>query len=514
MTDDQAGQQPLSRGTILPWLFVILAAGMTIAFLVSTRRDALFGDALTYFEYSVTFLFCAGVCIPFIRRRRGVLRARWLLFAFGAVFDSVAFLIAALTQWNLVTNSQAQIYLVFFRALSSTIFLLAITLFFSQASRTMAALDGLQAVLFGILHLSLVFDPQEHDLFTNHHLAISTAIATFLALTSFTALLGAGTLGERRFLRLLSVFLALQAVSCFFSNQISYAWMHHPYASEWDLAETLSNLAFAWLLLHTARHHAKKNVEQSQPTRFIRNLMPSVVTMGNVALGLLLVMTHTIGAACALFASITLYILRTVLLQSQSGLEREKLYQLTRELEQLATADALTGVGNRRSLMSAIATMSSAERESSFALALIDTDWFKQANDHHGHLYGDQVLIAISRVLHAAALRTPHGHCARLGGDEFALLLPGMDALSASELAEEIRRCVRELGLYAGERTISVSVGCTVARNTDELPFEVLMRRADEALYRAKSLGRDRVELWSDGEDRTGVVLQDHSATA
>lgn len=497
----------------MPVLFLILAATMTLAFLLSMHKDALFGDAVTYLEYSLTFLFCAGVCVPFIRHRHGVLRARWLLFASGAIFDAVAFLIAALIQWHLVASSHAQIYLVLFRALSSTVFLLAITLFFSQASRLMAALDALQAVLFGILHLALVFGPEEHDLFAHHHLAISTAIAAFLALTSLTALIGAGSPGEKRFLRLLSAFLGLQAISSFFANQVSFSLLHHRFASEWDLAETLGNLAFAWLVLHSARRTSARAATRTHPTLFIRSLMPSVVTMGNVALGLLLVLNHLVGAVCAVLASIILYVLRTVLLQSQSGMEREKLYQLNRELEQLATEDALTGAGNRRSLMAAIASMNQLDSEATFALVLVDTDWFKQANDHHGHLYGDQVLIAISRVLRQVSQGVLDGHCARLGGDEFALLLPGLDAESAARQAEEIRARIRELGLRAGERIISVSIGFTVAKNADALPFETLMRRADEALYRAKSLGRDRVELWT-GEVLAAVALRDHPRTA
>jgi diguanylate cyclase (GGDEF)-like protein len=75
-------------------------------------------------------------------------------------------------------------------------------------------------------------------------------------------------------------------------------------------------------------------------------------------------------------------------------------------------------------------------------------------------------------------------------------LLPNLDAAAAMEFAEEIRVRVSDLKLQAGEHSISISLGATVARLTAGLTFESLMRRADEALYRAKSMGRNRVEMW------------------
>ena len=500
------------HGADLPLLSIFpgLMAVMALVSLISMRGDALIADGITYFSYSATLLGCAVVCLPYAERERGILRLRWLLFAIGMVFNSGAFLIAGLTQWGLLVNSTAQIYLVLLRALSSAMFLLAITLFFSQASVMMVVLDALQALLFGFLHLSLVFDHRTHDLFTKHHVTISTGIAVFLFLAGMTALIGAGSPAEARFLRLLSFFLGAQAISCFLANQVSYQWLHIELTSVWDIAETICNVAFVWLATAGLRYRDQPGT-QERPTVLVRNMMPSMVSLGNVALGLLMVLYHPLGAVGTVLVTVVLFALRTILLQSQAGVEREQLRQLNRELEHLITIDALTGAGNRRSLAQAVSGLRGDGR---FALALVDLDWFKQANDHHGHLYGDEVLKTISGVLIDVARETPSGLCARLGGDEFALLLPMLDPLSARRVVDEARMRIRDLALQAGDRMISVSIGVTVAEIADGLPFEGLMHRADEALYCAKSLGRDRVELWAEPRAIPNGKLRDRSATA
>jgi diguanylate cyclase (GGDEF)-like protein len=491
-------------------VFPGLMAVMAIVSLMSMRGDALIADGVTYFSYSATLLGCAVVCLPYAERERGILRLRWLLFATGMMFNAGAFLIAGLTQWSLLANSNAQIYLVLLRALSSSMFLLAITLFFSQASVMMAVLDALQALLFGFLHLSLIFDHRTHDLFTKHHVTISTAIAVFLFLTGMMALFGAGSPVEARFLRLLSFFLGAQAISCFLANQVSYQWLHFELTSVWDIAETVCNVAFVWLATAGLRFRDQAG-GHGRPTVLVRNLMPSMVSLGNVTFGLLMVLYHPFAAVGIVLVAVILFALRTVLLQSQAGREREQLHRLNRELELLAKIDALTGAGNRRSLAQAVAELRGDGR---FALALVDVDWFKQANDHHGHLYGDEVLKTISSVLIDVARETPSGLCARLGGDEFALLLPGLDPFSARRVADEARMRICNLALRAGDCTISVSIGLTVADIPAALPFEGLMRRADEALYCAKSLGRDRVELWAEPRPVPNGKLRDRSATA
>jgi diguanylate cyclase (GGDEF)-like protein len=153
-------------------------------------------------------------------------------------------------------------------------------------------------------------------------------------------------------------------------------------------------------------------------------------------------------------------------------------------LRRLAETDPLTSVSNRHALEHALPEVS-AKR---VAVAMIDVDHFKRINDTHGHAKGDEVLREVARELRAT-VRTDD-HVLRMGGEEFLVVLPLASAAVASALAEEIRTNV-SARVRAGEDSVSLSIGVAV-----RLPGETrqeLLRRADEALYEAKRLGRDRV---------------------
>jgi diguanylate cyclase (GGDEF)-like protein len=160
-----------------------------------------------------------------------------------------------------------------------------------------------------------------------------------------------------------------------------------------------------------------------------------------------------------------------------------------------ANIDALTGLPNRRYLQEALAAVGPRRRSGDRLGALmIDLDHFKRLNDRYGHAAGDRVLRLVGERISAAvrADDTP----ARYGGEEFAVLLRRADPQQAVEVAERIRRQIGEMTpheLGIGER-LTVSIGVAVAESHVGDPG-ALLQSADEALYRAKREGRNRVVL-------------------
>jgi diguanylate cyclase (GGDEF)-like protein len=168
--------------------------------------------------------------------------------------------------------------------------------------------------------------------------------------------------------------------------------------------------------------------------------------------------------------------------------------QLQSDLARLAMIDSLTGTLNRRAFMLEYEReLSRCTREkTALALAIFDLDHFKDVNDTHGHLVGDQVLRQVADTLRAS-LRG-HDVLGRYGGEEFALLMPGADAAAAMVATERARVAVGERPIEAGSVSVPMTVSAGVAAyGVSGSDWESLLRSADAALYEAKRAGRDRV---------------------
>ncbi len=154
-----------------------------------------------------------------------------------------------------------------------------------------------------------------------------------------------------------------------------------------------------------------------------------------------------------------------------------------------AMTDALTGLRNRRAFQDRLEEELIRHRRygAPVSLALIDIDDFKGYNDRHGHVAGDEALIAVSELIVKHSRATDL--VARYGGEEFAVLLPNTDAEGAYVLAQRFRRAVEQQ--TRSSRSLTISLGVATATGT---PTSVgLLQAADECLYRAKEQGRNRV---------------------
>lgn len=170
--------------------------------------------------------------------------------------------------------------------------------------------------------------------------------------------------------------------------------------------------------------------------------------------------------------------------------------RMEEELRHQATTDFLTGVDNRRSFMQKTQEeFSRAQRyKRELALLMIDLDKFKEVNDIYGHLVGDQVLRDVVKACKSALRETDI--LARIGGEEFAATLLESDLETARTVALRVQQKVKEVSVEYGGREIQITVSIGIGvRREEDTSLDDILKRADDALYRAKNTGRDKIVL-------------------
>jgi diguanylate cyclase (GGDEF)-like protein len=176
--------------------------------------------------------------------------------------------------------------------------------------------------------------------------------------------------------------------------------------------------------------------------------------------------------------------------------KNEELEFVNMTLKELTIRDGLTGLYNHRHFQETLAAeiLRSKRYEKIFSLVFLDVDFFKQYNDTHGHLHGDAILVALSKLLIAGLRKTDIA--VRYGGEEFVLLLPETSKESAFAVSETIRGKIADYP-FPGRETqpqgkITVSMGVATFPE-DGNDGSTLLHQADDALYQAKNSGRNRV---------------------
>jgi diguanylate cyclase (GGDEF)-like protein len=169
--------------------------------------------------------------------------------------------------------------------------------------------------------------------------------------------------------------------------------------------------------------------------------------------------------------------------------ERDDLQRRHDDLEYTATHDALTGLLNRVGLarLRQDANVAREAATNPYVFAIVDIDHFKQINDRHGHLFGDRALCAVAVAIKNSIRATDYA--VRYGGEEFLVMLPNTRLDGGAEIAERIRRQVEQVQLPV---PLTVSIGIADGKPGSDAP-EAVFERADQALYRAKKAGRNRL---------------------
>ncbi len=164
-------------------------------------------------------------------------------------------------------------------------------------------------------------------------------------------------------------------------------------------------------------------------------------------------------------------------------------------LERWATTDPLTGLYNRRHFFELAGREldRTARTQSPISFVILDIDHFKKVNDEHGHLVGDNALVTLATLLKAELRKVDF--CCRYGGEEFVLCLPDTGKQGALEVAERIREALTRIKIPAEEGAIQITISLGIAENDNDQKVENILKRADDALYRAKQNGRNQSQL-------------------
>jgi diguanylate cyclase (GGDEF)-like protein len=191
-------------------------------------------------------------------------------------------------------------------------------------------------------------------------------------------------------------------------------------------------------------------------------------------------------------------LLARVRIHTKLKLLQDELREKNALLETLSVTDVLTGLANRRRLMTRLEEEVARARryKTPLSVVMIDIDHFKEVNDFHGHAMGDEVLRNIGAMLKAGVRTTDLA--ARYGGEELTLVLPHTDIPEAMLVAENLREKFAGFEHHLDRVTLkkTVSMGVAARDGQGEVPSaEDLLKYADEALYRAKQNGRNRVEV-------------------
>ncbi|RWB91164.1 MAG: GGDEF domain-containing protein [Mesorhizobium sp.] len=230
----------------------------------------------------------------------------------------------------------------------------------------------------------------------------------------------------------------------------------------------------------------------------------------NPALDLGSTVAATLFFASGIFATVAARRIMTILAQKTFLLELRdrrrvtELAEANHRLELLASTDPLTGIANRRWMSETLDRIWGAERRcfGGAAMLMCDIDYFKKLNDHLGHAQGDRCLVEVARIIQDN-IRRDCDLVARYGGEEFLVLLPGVNEDEAYSVGERIRKGVEAAAIHNPgsrmSRRVTISIGVAVQTADEVITPEELQRLADEALYRAKQAGRNRVLLYGQG---------------
>lgn len=310
----------------------------------------------------------------------------------------------------------------------------------------------------------------------------------FIALFAVIRLVSCRDPLEREFFATLSTYGMLYSVTAAFINHTQEGT---DFGGPWDLLIDLPFLVLALMACrrHNAQHlHAEVSLRLE---RLVHAVSPLILPATLLAVSAGLMHTHPVWTMIGFATATLVYGLRNVIVHLSNLEERDR-------LQRLSQIDGLTELPNRRSFDTRLHEewARACRNGGNIAVLMIDIDHFKLLNDALGHQEGDARLRDVARALGGCARRASD-MVARYGGEEFVAVLPATDAQQAAQLAEIMRCKVYALALPspAPAARVTISVGVSWTDRPNEEGCDVLLSRADAALYEAKRGGRNAVAV-------------------
>lgn len=494
------------RSKSLSWMalvpaYLLLQAGMTAL----AGSDA---NAVTYLFCTLAPLLALLACCRCVwLSAPGVVRNGWALLAAAMLLWTTGMALSAWQDLSGHVASSTTYFSDFAYFMYGAPILLAISSIGEQhPSRTLQWLDAAQILLAGYLAYTAIFNVSPFDQRSAAAIPIELLVVTYnvenlvLACCASLRLLAHRADGEQgRFYLLLTSFLWCYGVC---AGTYNYLTLHATAGA--GLAELLPVLPFLLLAaLATLSVPGRQDTDTARPRRqltlLIDNFSPIFFTASLLGLGFVIMREHFYLAATALFVVLAMHALRSATLQSRYMQSESDLRAALDQLEKLSLTDGLTGIANRRCFDQTLQLewQRTGRNGTQLALLIIDIDFFKSINDELGHPYGDTCLVKIAAALHSALPRASD-LVARYGGEEFAAILPVTGQPGALAVAQKMQEAIAAAAVAhaptrGGNVTASIGLALSTVHGTARAP-EQLLAAADQALYRAKHNGRNRIE--------------------
>ena len=358
--------------------------------------------------------------------------------------------------------------------------------------------DLAQAALATLLSYVLLFNvlPFSHD--PAHPIGTDILVRTYdimnvaLVLVALARLIGRSHSSRRHVFdkRLILFIVLFEAIITIYN---------HIFASQPGAQDALIDIPFLvlWAQSRALPPVASEKNERAIVALIVDSMGPAFFTAVVLGLSIAVAKQRPVLGIGAILVAISLSALRGALMESRYIQVQDGLTIAHGRLERLSMLDGLTGLANRRSFDLALRSHFEVAQRSvgKLSLLMVDVDHFKMLNDAQGHPAGDRCLVAIARIL-AGSVAREADMVARYGGEEFAILLPATDIAGAHHIATELVTAVRAACIPTrtpiGE-CVTISVGLAAMDGRTSQTADKLVEAADQALYRAKADGRNRV---------------------